>query len=641
MNMSELENKKINTYDVKSQLRDYVYQRSFKAFEAGDLARDQIENVEQLNERRVYMRTKLIEAFGGLPPSDAPLNPQVTGTVQYEGYKVEKIMFESRPGHIVTTNMYIPNDVTAPRGTVLFVCGHSDIGKHSPVYQTVCQYLVQAGLVVLSMDPLGQGERLSYFDTSTLLSVTSEHDYVGSQCWPLGDSLARYFIHDIMRAIDYLCTREEVDASKIGITGSSGGGTQSSMAMVCDDRIAAAAPGTFIMSRAAYILAGAAQDAEQIWPGMSALGFDHEDILMGMAPRPVLVLAATEDFFPIEGTRRTVARVRRFWEMQGKGDCIGLKEDVSIHRYTETLARAAATFFAKHLLNRDVNVEEAPIELRAPEELQCTVSGQVKVDFPHAKIVHHENVRRLDELEKARNAIPPEIRMQRARAWLKEKVYASRTIDDLNPRYHDVGLLNEEQLQVRRIFWRTHDDIFNHALEFREVSQVDHHLPVTVALWEEGTSNLLEHSAWIKAECANLRAVLVIDVTGSGAITPHPLAGAIRGRFGGMYKLTTDLFWLDDSLAAVRTFDVLKALELAHILKQGDPQDVRIYAQGRFSIYAQLASLLDESKHEIELVDELKSVGEWVGSYEYENNNISEFILPGMIKHFDLTDIRK
>jgi hypothetical protein len=90
----------------------------------------------------------------------------------------------------------------------------------------------------------------------------------------------------------------------IGVTGNSRGGTQASLVRLADPRVAAAAPATFIMNRETYQRTGQPQDAEQIWPGFTGAGFDHEDILLAMAPKPVCVLAVTSDFFPIEGTHR-------------------------------------------------------------------------------------------------------------------------------------------------------------------------------------------------------------------------------------------------------------------------------------------------------------------------------------------------
>ncbi|HEY9250035.1 MAG TPA: prolyl oligopeptidase family serine peptidase, partial [Rariglobus sp.] len=328
---------RISVHDVKDQLRDYVYGQSLKAFAKGDAARDAVTNTEQLEARRQTMRERLLAEIGGLPPRDTPLHPVTTGIVKRDGYRIENIIFQSMPSVYVTSHLYIPDGRSSPGGAVLFVCGHGPEGKLYPSYQHVCQCLVRAGLVVLAIDPMGQGERLGYRDRESdkpFARRVAEHEHVGVQCWPLGDGLARYFIHDIVRAVDYLSSRPEVDPAKIGMTGSSGGGTQTALAMICEPRIAAAAPGTFIMNRESYLFAGQAQDAEQIWPNMSALGFDHEDILLGMVPRPVLVLAVTGDIFPIEGTRRTVQRCRRFWDMYGCGGGLQLAEDESHHMYT-------------------------------------------------------------------------------------------------------------------------------------------------------------------------------------------------------------------------------------------------------------------------------------------------------------------
>ncbi|MDF2721232.1 MAG: hypothetical protein K0Q59_907, partial [Paenibacillus sp.] len=399
MSIESLEKFVLSIYDVKDQFKRWVYDRSLRAFAAGNQARDDVRTVEQLQARQADMRGKLIAALGGLPESDSPLHAQVTGTVAGDGYRIDKVMFQSRPSAYVTANLYMPDGIDAPRAAVLFLCGHADAGKQYPRYQSVCQRLVAEGLIVLAVDPIGQGERLGYYNRDSgrldVQPCTAEHDFVGNQCLPLGDGLARYFVHDAMRAIDYLCSLPEVDSSRIGVTGNSGGGTQTSLVMVCDPRIAAAAPGTFIMSRESYILAGQSQDAEQIWRSMSKHGFDHEDILMALAPRPVLVLAATADFFPIEGTRNTVARTKRFWELFGVANRIGLQEDRSVHQYSPRLADAAARFFAEHLLG-----DRRPLETTAiiapldRERLNSTRSGQVRGDIDAVRGVYEENVDR-------------------------------------------------------------------------------------------------------------------------------------------------------------------------------------------------------------------------------------------------------
>ena len=160
------------------------------------------------------------------------------------------------------------------------------------------------------------------------------------------------------------------------------------------------------MSRETYMHAGGVQDAEQIWPGFTGAGYDHEDLLLAKAPKPLRVLAVTSDYFPIEGTRRTVGRCKRLWDLCGRGEDIDLVEDMSIHSFTRPLARAAAEFFSRHLLGRRVNIDDTRIAPFEPEKLRCTQSGQVRGEMPGAAFVHEANVERLKQLKQQRAALP-------------------------------------------------------------------------------------------------------------------------------------------------------------------------------------------------------------------------------------------
>src|SRR5690349_10057555 len=142
-----------------------------------------------------------------------------------------------------------------------------------------------------------------------------------------------------------------------------------------------------------------------------------------MAPRPVRVLAVTGDFFPIEGTRRTVARCKRLWELYGAEDKIDLVDDESTHAYTRPLANAAAAFFARHLLDREARVDDAPIAPFEQDALWCTSSGQVRGELDGAAFVYDENQGKLAQLERKRSALPTAERRERATAWLREKVH--------------------------------------------------------------------------------------------------------------------------------------------------------------------------------------------------------------------------
>src|SRR5262249_23416269 len=159
--------------------------------------RDAIRTLDEVRHRQQEIRRVVMASFGEFPSTKSPLNPRVTGTVEGDGFRIEKIVFESRPRHYVTANLYLPLNRTAGRTAAgLFLRGHNNGAKVAPVYQDVCQTLVRSGLVVFAQDPVGQGERLSYFEPETKTNRvgigTRDHDYAGAQSRLLGETMAGY-----------------------------------------------------------------------------------------------------------------------------------------------------------------------------------------------------------------------------------------------------------------------------------------------------------------------------------------------------------------------------------------------------------------------------------------------------------------
>ena len=115
-------------------------------------------------EAQAYVRDvqeKIQRCFGPWPEK-TPLNPRVTGIVERDEYTIENIIFESRPGFLVTANLYVPKGRPFPLPGVVGTCGHSSNGKAVEPYQSFAQGLARLGYVVLIYDPIGQGERLQY-----------------------------------------------------------------------------------------------------------------------------------------------------------------------------------------------------------------------------------------------------------------------------------------------------------------------------------------------------------------------------------------------------------------------------------------------------------------------------------------------
>jgi hypothetical protein len=334
------------------------------------------------------LRRKALGVIGGLPESRAPLNARVTGTIPMDGYRIEKLVFESLPGIHVTALVYVPEPPAGRKPAVLLACGHSPVGKAYPNYQEIAVRLVRRGYVVLCWDPVGQGERSQSWDRARGRSrynlVCGEHAVLGNFATIAGTSLVRYMVWDGMRAVDYLLGRDDVDGSRLAITGTSGGGFQALWIGALDPRIAVVLPSCFPtalpMRMANRIFEDPDSDPEQDPPGLVSEGIDHPGLLLLAYPRPVHVSAAVLDFFPIEGTRKTMREVSAFYRRFGHGDRIALSEGYHKHQYSaENQAKAFA--FLDRALGRPVAAGLGEAKTLASEALRCTPSGQVRVDL--------------------------------------------------------------------------------------------------------------------------------------------------------------------------------------------------------------------------------------------------------------------
>ncbi|MFH1070680.1 MAG: alpha/beta hydrolase family protein [Candidatus Glassbacteria bacterium] len=362
---------------------------------------------------------RILNELLGPWPEKTPLNARVTGTVKQNGYRIEKIVYESQPRFYVTGCLFIPDGLKGKSPAILNVIGHTDISFRGKLYQQLILNLVKKKFIVFAIDPIGQGERLQYFDPEKGQSVvgraTSEHSYVGRQCFIAGTSLAGYFTWDGIRAVDYLLTRPEVDPQRIGITGISGGGTQTSYIWATDDRLAAAAPTCYITGFRRLLESIGPQDAEQNILHAVGRGITHADFLEARAPRPALIVATTRDFFSIQGARETFREVEAAYRALGAADQIGIAEDDFEHGYTALTRQAIYSFFQK-TLRQPGNPADEEVTLLDPAELKVTQTGQVSTSLSGESAFTLVRTKALGLLEKIAEARKnPEVHLDRVR----------------------------------------------------------------------------------------------------------------------------------------------------------------------------------------------------------------------------------
>ncbi|HUR56691.1 MAG TPA: acetylxylan esterase [Opitutaceae bacterium] len=386
--------------------------------------------VEQLATRadweryRDEARKKIFELVGPFPEK-TPLNARITGVVKKAGYRIEKVIYESQPGLHVTAALFVPEPLQGRAPAIVYCSGHHDAGFRAPNYMLVILNLVKKGFVVLAFDPLGQGERLQYYDPRTGNSEfgdnnsTREHSRAGSQCFLTGDSLARYMIWDGIRSVDYLLTRPEVDPARLGINGRSGGGTQTAYIAACDDRLFAAAPENYVTTFESVLKMRGPQDPEQNFYRGLARGFDQPDLLIARAPKPTLLVATTRDIFNIEGTQAALAEARRAHSALGDTtETMAMTVDDAEHASTLKNREATYAFFRKHL-NLPGSVADETVERPTAEELRITETGQVSTAL-RSETVFSLNRRRAEmlgeKLEGRRRDLPSHLVAVKAEA---------------------------------------------------------------------------------------------------------------------------------------------------------------------------------------------------------------------------------
>lgn len=361
------------------------------AGQACELLEKRSDEVEKLitpddwQRRQEFIREKLVNIAGPFPEK-TPLNARVVRIIDKDSYRIEHIIFESQPGFFVTSSLFIPSGIrrNTRRPAVIYCSGHSADGYRSAVYQHVILNLVKKGFVVFAFDPVGQGERLEYYDPETGRSLvggpTREHSYPGAQAFITGSSQARYMIWDGIRAVDYLISRKEVDPARIGITGRSGGGTQSAYIAAFDDRIYASVPENYITNYTRLLQSIGPQDAEQNLFNIILHGLDHPDFLIVRAPKPCLMITTTRDMFSIQGAMETEREVSRAYRVFQSEDHFLRIEDDAGHASTLKNREAMYAFFQKHL-NHPGNPSDEETQLLTPDELRVTETGQVSTSL--------------------------------------------------------------------------------------------------------------------------------------------------------------------------------------------------------------------------------------------------------------------
>ncbi len=292
-----------------------------------------------------------------------PLNVQVRGRIDREGYVIEKIAFESLPKVYVTANLYLPTDVEGPVPGVIYVCGHA----YSPhgaktSYQRHGHTLAKHGYAAFVLDPIQIAETAGLhhgvFNQEMYEWYTRAYSPAGLEVW------------NVIRALDYLETRPEIDSSRFAITGRSGGAAMSWFSAAVDPRLTAAIP---IMGIGTYAATVANDTQRRHCDCMFPVNFHMQDLIhLGalIAPRPLFTAhGRTDALFPVPGYEEFSSAMGALYASHGMpGRFRNLEVDTG-HADSDLLRAEAVTWLDRWVMERDPRDVDTSFEAVDPAEL--------------------------------------------------------------------------------------------------------------------------------------------------------------------------------------------------------------------------------------------------------------------------------
>jgi dienelactone hydrolase len=598
-------------------------------------------------ERRAFF----LERIGGLPER-TPLNPQIMGQLQGQGYRLQKIVLETRPAFHLTGNLYLP-ETPAPWPAVLVPCGHSHDGKAAGQYQLICMLLARHGMAALCYDPIGQGERYQMLDPTkdrvvfddaphvkvphpnVRLMCTTEHTMTGISSALIGANVAQFRIWDGMRVIDYLQSRDDILPDKIGCTGNSGGGTETAYLMALDDRILAAAPGCYLTTFRKLIETKGPQDGEQNIFGQIAFGMDEADYCIMRAPRPTLICAGTRDVtFDFDGTWELFRDAKRFYSRLGHSDMIDLAAPDAPHGFTLQLREAVTRFMARHLLGKDIvvrEVEKLPDsftddDLRSlsvpdwtAEQLQCVPQGQVML-LPGERSVfdiNAETARKLSATRKSSMDLPT----------IRQAIGASETVPE--PQVQVVGKLERDGFIIEKMALRRENAFELPGLLFTPAE------PNGKAILYLHGSSLQADTDTIESLVRDGHLVLAAELRGIGETeTGHRRKSFGAGLFGRDNLEIFTAYLMGKSYVGMRSDDARSWLRVL----QARSSDVSLIAVGEAAIPALHAAALEPGAFQtIKLRHMIPSWESLVGASGTVDQTVN--MVHGVLRHYDLPDL--
>jgi dienelactone hydrolase len=582
--------------------------------------------------RQAWARETFWKIAGGAPER-TPLNARTVGSFERPEYRVEKVVYESRPGFHVPANLYVPLAGKPPYPGILFQLGHSANGKAYDSYQRCCQGLVKLGFLVLAFDPMGQGERIYYPGAdparSRLNSADDEHTVPGRQMLLCGDTSTRMQVWDAIRSLDYLASHPLVDVARLGSTGQSGGATVTMLLSCVDDRLAAAAVmsgNTENIACANFNPPGSTDDAEQDFAGSGPLGFDRWDLLYPLAPKPLLVSVSAHDFFGtyspsyISNGIEEFRKLERVYATVGHSGRLEWADTPLPHGLAYDSRLKVYNFFTRWLKGETARIDrEPPVAPEPDATLWVTDSGSVVRSLGSATPFGMNRKRTI-------NRQPADL----MRLTGAERP-ASGTI------FNVLGRVPSREVSIEAVEVPSAPNVWLPAWLF--VPRKQDPRGAAFILIEPGSRSRWHEGELYQSLAAQGHIVCVPDLRGIGDLTPE--AGRGAAGYNRDHNDEENYAWssliLGKPMLGQWVTDILAVSAALRARPECKGRKLILAARGRLTVPATFAAALDPAINVLHLAEGLTSFQSVVDTEDYRTS-FANFV-PGMLLHTDLPEV--
>ncbi len=598
--------------------------------EIGDAEKTWIANYEALETKvdvEAYQKARREAFMNALGPmwERTPLNAKITGQGVKEKFRYENVIFESIPGVYVTGTLFLPLEerVKGPYPAMLVVCGHSGTGKARDLYQGMGILAAVNGLAGFVVDPIDQGERFQYLNEQgkPVYQSVQAHNLIQAGSILIGRNTATFEVWDGMRAIDYLQSRSDIIADKIGVCGTSGGGTQTSYIMSLDDRVALAAPSCYICTFFNDLTKNLGpQDGEQNIFGQLAFGMDHADYLFLRAPIPTLMCCATNDYFNSDDGWRSYRYAARIFSRLQYSNRISIDETDNDHGYSEEARDATIRWALLWFTGRNDVVVEHDQTLLTDQEIRSIKDGGSVMTLPGAKTSRDLNI------ELARS-----LKSERQKKWDGITAEAAAKL------VRDRAIVREETPEAKvaaeegdDVVFETDSNIYlTTRVNFKSDEKFDE---MTIRISDKGRASEPTNAAFAAENCGKIAAV---ELRGYGETQAVGRAYYIHAHFGTDGSDNCLAYVLGKTYVGLRVDDLLA---VANYYREKTGAKIKLEAEGYAGTVALVAAVASPDSFEsVKLIGDLPT---WESQLDKPYGPIPlTNTIHGVLNDFDVDDL--